>query len=59
VDLSPEDAVRIAGRTGCRAAPPPLDEVWPDQWAACCLYQDRPVKADVGEWRALPLLASA
>lgn len=59
VALPPEDAVRLAAHTGCHFATPLLYEVGPDRGVACFLYQDRPVKADVGERRALPIVASA
>jgi len=72
VVLPPEDEIRSEARGGCRfarrcpqmmaicrTAPPPLYEVGPDQYAACFLYRDRPVKAAVGARRALPIVAEA
>lgn len=72
VSLPPEDEIRLEGRGGCRfarrcpqvmeicrTAPPPLYEVAPDQYAACFLYRDRPVKAEAGGRRAVPVVASA
>jgi len=72
VALPPEDEIRLAAKVGCRfarrcpqvmeicrTAPPPLYEVAPDQYAACFLYRDRPVKADTGNRRALPVIARA
>lgn len=58
VDLPPEDEIRRDTRGGCRFArrcpfvmdqcrrsAPPLFEVGPNQYAACFLYQDRPIMA--------------